>query len=153
MPIVSADRDYPARGNEETRLSHAVTRFISYHGLSASDHGIRSFVYCGELVISDYTNDNCVVYLVAERSRFSPRPKAGILDYQLPNSRSASCHGDRIRPERHKPRSIATLRVVLARSLLLKLATVRSVALEAHWLPEITAGIDAIMGSSSTKTP
>jgi hypothetical protein len=52
---------------------------------------------------------------------FPPRPEAAILDYQSPNSRLTSNPEGRIRPERHNPRSIATLRIILARSLLRQL--------------------------------
>jgi hypothetical protein len=44
-----------------------------------------------------------------------------ILDYQSPNSRLTSSPEARIRPERHNPHSIATLRIILARSLLRQL--------------------------------
>jgi hypothetical protein len=60
-------------------------------------------------------------FLVAERSRFPPRPAAAILDYQSPNSRPTSSPEVRIRPERHNRHSIATLRILLARSLILRL--------------------------------
>jgi len=52
---------------------------------------------------------------------FFPQPMQGILDYQLPNSRRSSGPAARIRPERHNPHSIATLRILLARSLLRQL--------------------------------
>jgi hypothetical protein len=52
---------------------------------------------------------------------FPPRPVPGILDYQLPKSRPTSSPEARIRPQRHNPYSIATLRILLARSLLQKL--------------------------------
>ena len=50
---------------------------------------------------------------------FPPQPAPEILDYQRP-----SCHptsgraARRVRPERHSPRSITTLRMVLARHLI-----------------------------------
>src|SRR5450631_2426887 len=52
---------------------------------------------------------------------FPPQPEAGILDYQLPNCQPPSGRAARIRPERHHPYSIATLRIILARSLLRQL--------------------------------
>ena len=49
---------------------------------------------------------------------FPPQPKSAILDYQHPSRRQTSDHvARRIRPERHNPRSITTLRMVLARLL------------------------------------
>ena len=49
---------------------------------------------------------------------FPPQPKSAILDYQRPSRRHTSGHVvRRVRPERHNPRSITTLRMVLARHL------------------------------------
>ena len=77
--------------------------------------GWRGFHHHATLCIAAYG------FLVAEQSRFPPRPAAGILDYQSPNSRPTTSPEVRIRPERHNPHSIATLRIILARSLLLQL--------------------------------
>jgi SRSO17 transposase len=76
--------------------------------------GWRGFHHHATLSIAAYG------FLVAERSRFSPSAR-GILNYQLPNSRQDSSHGDRIRPRRRNPNSIATLRPVRARALLCQL--------------------------------
>ena len=60
-------------------------------------------------------------FLVARGVAFPPRPAAAILDYQSPNSLPTSSPEVCIRPERHNPHSIATLRIILARSLLRQL--------------------------------
>ena len=50
---------------------------------------------------------------------FPPQPKSAILDYQRPSRRQTSGRvARRVRPERHNPRSITTLRMVLARHLI-----------------------------------
>lgn len=61
-------------------------------------------------------------FLVAERNRFPPQPAPAILDYQRPNCRPPSVRADRrVRPERHNPRSITSLRMALARCLLARI--------------------------------
>ena len=58
-------------------------------------------------------------FLVAERNRFSPLPAPVILNSRPPGRhRSSARAGRRVRPERHNPYSIATLRIELARRLL-----------------------------------
>src|SRR5262249_46786232 len=50
---------------------------------------------------------------------FPPLPAPVILDSLPPGRRRTSARGDhRVRPERHNPNSIATLRMILARQLL-----------------------------------
>ena len=57
-------------------------------------------------------------FLVSERSRFSPQFRSAMLDYAPPNSPGPSGReARRIRPERHIPYSIATLRIIIARYL------------------------------------
>ena len=54
---------------------------------------------------------------------FSPQRAPAILDYQLPKGRRTSGHVvRRVRPERHNPRSITTLRMVLAHYLIGRIA-------------------------------
>ena len=49
---------------------------------------------------------------------FSPQPAPAMLDYAPPYSRGTSGRAaPRVRPERHKPHSIATLRIIIARYL------------------------------------
>ena len=75
--------------------------------------GWRGFHHHATLCIAAYG------FLVAERSRFPPRPVSAILDFQRPSSRQTSGRVvRRIRPERHNPRSITTLRMVLAHLLI-----------------------------------
>jgi hypothetical protein len=45
----------------------------------------------------------------------------GILDYQLPSFRQGSSRGNRVCLQQHNPNSIATLRLILARSLICQL--------------------------------
>ena len=53
---------------------------------------------------------------------FPPQPAPAILDYQPRNRRRTSAReGRRVRPERHNPHSIATLRIMIARHLLQQL--------------------------------
>src|SRR6516162_6162738 len=53
---------------------------------------------------------------------FPPLPAPVILDYQPRSRRQTSAHaGRRVRPERHNPNSIATLRMTIARLLLAQL--------------------------------
>ena len=53
---------------------------------------------------------------------FPPPPASAILDYQPPSRRRTSARVvRRVRPERHNPCSIATLRIVIARQLLQQL--------------------------------
>lgn len=50
---------------------------------------------------------------------FPPQSTSDMLDYQPPSRRRTSAHeGRRIRPERHNPHSIATLRILIAHFLL-----------------------------------
>ena len=54
---------------------------------------------------------------------FPPPPASAMLDYQPPNRRRTSARaGRRVRPERHNPSSIATLRRRIARYLLAQLS-------------------------------
>jgi SRSO17 transposase len=73
----------------------------------------RGFHHHATLCIAAYG------FLVAERNRFSHLPAPAILDSLRPSRCRTSARGDhRIRPERHNPNSIATLRMILARQLL-----------------------------------
>ena len=56
-------------------------------------------------------------FLIAERNLFPPQPVSEILDYQSRSRRRTSTRGDRVRPERHNPNSIATIRITIARFL------------------------------------
>ena len=50
---------------------------------------------------------------------FPPQPAPAMLDYQPRSRRRTSARaGRRVRPERHNPQSIATLRIAIARQLL-----------------------------------
>ncbi len=61
-------------------------------------------------------------FLVAERSRFPPQPEPAISGYRSPKFQRASRHGaHHVRPERHNPHSIVTLRITIACYLLRKL--------------------------------
>ena len=60
-------------------------------------------------------------FLVGERNRFSPRRVPAIWDYPRPSSRRTSGPAARVRPQRHSPASIATLRITIARDLLAQL--------------------------------
>src|SRR4051794_32521299 len=62
--------------------------------------GWRGFHHHATLCIAAYG------FLVAERSRFSPRHASVISDYQQPRPHPVSARGDRVRPERHNPSSI-----------------------------------------------
>jgi hypothetical protein len=73
----------------------------------------RGFHHHATLCIAAYG------FLIAERNRFSPPPAPAMLDYQPRSRRRTSAHeGRRVRPERHNPHSITTLRIALARQLL-----------------------------------
>jgi hypothetical protein len=76
----------------------------------------RGFHHHATLCIAAYG------FLVAERNRFSPSACAGHLGFvasrPAPDSARAA---RRIRPERHNPHSIATIRIALARELLKRL--------------------------------
>lgn len=74
--------------------------------------GWRGFHHHATLCIAAYG------FLIAERSLFFPPPAPVLLDYQLPNDLRASNREDRVRPERHNPHSIATIRITIARYLL-----------------------------------
>src|SRR5262252_753416 len=52
---------------------------------------------------------------------FPPRPQSAISNFRSPNSRRSSGPADRVRPERHNPHSIATLRISIARVLIRQL--------------------------------
>ena len=74
--------------------------------------GWRGFHHHATLCIAAYG------FLVAERNRFSPSARAGHLGFAPPNRHKASARAARrVRPERHNPHSIATLRIILARHL------------------------------------
>jgi hypothetical protein len=55
-------------------------------------------------------------FLVSERNRFSPSARAGHVGTTCRHGTSGR-EGRRIRPERHNPRSIATVRTIMARCL------------------------------------
>jgi Transposase DDE domain len=78
--------------------------------------GWRGFHHHATLCITAYG------FLVAERSRFPPQRMSAISDYQRPNSRQNSTRAGRVRPERHNPSSIATLRIQISRQLLQQLS-------------------------------
>lgn len=72
----------------------------------------RGFHHHGTLCIAAYG------FLMAERSRFSPQPTSGILNYASPQYLPTSGRaGQRVRAQRHNPHSIATLRIRIARFL------------------------------------
>jgi len=76
----------------------------------------RGFHHHATLCIAAYG------FLVAERNRFSPLLAPVILDSLSPGQRRTSARAvRRIRPERHNPHSIATIRTALARELLKRL--------------------------------
>ena len=74
----------------------------------------RGFHHHATLCIAAYG------FLMAERNRFSPSARAGHVGLSAPPSRrrTSAREGRRVRPERHNPHSIATLRIVIARYLL-----------------------------------
>jgi hypothetical protein len=53
---------------------------------------------------------------------FPPQRVWAIADYQRPNSHQNSTPAGRVRPERHNPSSIATLRIQISRQLLRQLS-------------------------------
>ena len=61
-------------------------------------------------------------FLVAERNRFFPYTRAGHLELSAPNSRRTSIRAGRLRPERHNPYSMTSLRIQLAYYLLRQLS-------------------------------
>ena len=62
--------------------------------------------------------DFIITLLVAERNHFPPLPARAMLDYQPRNGRRTSARvARRVRPERHSPQSIASLRLLLAHHL------------------------------------
>jgi hypothetical protein len=74
--------------------------------------GWRGFHHHATLCIAAYG------FLVSERSRFSPSARAGHVGLRAPKLPRTSGREDRrIRPERHNPQSIATLRIIIARYL------------------------------------
>jgi len=76
----------------------------------------RGFHHHATLCIAAYG------FLVAERNRFSPVPEPAILNSQARGRGPTSARaGRRVRPERHNPHSIATLRIQLARLLFAQL--------------------------------
>ena len=75
--------------------------------------GWRGFHHHATLCIAAYG------FLVAERSRFSPSARAGNLGLPTPERlQTSGPAARRVRPERHNPRSITTLRMALARNLI-----------------------------------
>jgi len=73
----------------------------------------RGFHHHATLCIAAYG------FLIVERNRFSPSARAGHIGLVAPGQRRTSARaGHRVRPERHNPNSIATLRIILARQLL-----------------------------------
>jgi SRSO17 transposase len=117
LPEKTRLRELVARAKQRWIIERDYEELKQELGLSHfEDRGWRGFHHHATLCIAAYG------FLVAERSRFSPpRPKAAIIDYQAPNCRPTSSPEARIRPERHNPHSIATLRIILARSLLCQL--------------------------------
>jgi hypothetical protein len=94
------ERDY-AELKQELGLGH-------YEG-----RGWRGFHHHAVLCIAAYG------FLVSERNRFFPPRVPAMLDYQPPPHRRTSGRAARrVRPERHNPNSIATLRTMIARLLL-----------------------------------
>ncbi|MCU1294775.1 MAG: family transposase [Bryobacterales bacterium] len=78
--------------------------------------GWRGFHHHATLCIAAYG------FLVSERNRFPPPHAPAMLDFQPPRSlRTSGRAARRVRPERHNPNSIATLRTALARILLARL--------------------------------
>ena len=78
--------------------------------------GWRGFHHHATLCIAAYG------FLVAERSLFSPSTRIGRLQLPLPSRRGTSARAGRsIRPERHNPSSIATLRRQIGRHILRQL--------------------------------
>ena len=77
--------------------------------------GWRGFHHHATLSIAAYG------FLVAERCRFSPSARSGHLGLSAPQLPSGFRPRSGIRPQRHNPHSIATLRIILARSLLRQL--------------------------------
>ena len=75
----------------------------------------RGFHHHATLCIAAYG------FLVAERNRFSPSARAGHLGFITPGPAPDFRPRGPLRPERHNPHSIATLRIVLARLLLRQL--------------------------------
>jgi SRSO17 transposase len=78
--------------------------------------GWRRFHHHATLCIAAYG------FLVAARTRFSPQPTSEMLGYQPRSRRRTSAReARRVRPERHNPCSIATIRIMIARYLLRQL--------------------------------
>ena len=76
----------------------------------------RGFHHHATLCIAAYG------FLVAERNRFSPSARAGHLGFVAPRPAPTSARAvRRVRPERHNPHSIATIRIILAQELLKRL--------------------------------
>jgi SRSO17 transposase len=76
----------------------------------------RGFPHHATLCIAAYG------FPAGERNRFSPLPAPVILDSLPPGQRRTSGRGARrVRPERHNPCSIATIRIAIARELLKRL--------------------------------
>ena len=94
------ERDYQEL-KQEVGLGH-------YEG-----RGWRGFHHHATLSIAAYG------FLVAERALFFPRSGSGRCDYPCPKRRESSARAGRpLRPERHNPTSIATLRTQLAHHIL-----------------------------------
>jgi hypothetical protein len=75
--------------------------------------GWRGFHHHATLCIAAYG------FLISERNRSPPQHTSAILDYQPRGRRRTSAREvRRVRPERHNPHSIATLRIAIARRLL-----------------------------------
>lgn len=117
--VVDPASDYPAQSSgEDGQTPRIIDR--DYQELKQElglgqfeGRNWRGFHHHATLCIAAYG------FLVAERNRFSPLPAPVILDSLRPGQRRTSARGDqRVRPERHNPNSIATLRMVLARQLL-----------------------------------
>ena len=73
----------------------------------------RGFHHHATLCIAAYG------FLISERTVFPPQSAPAMLDYQPRSRRRTSAReGRRIRPERHNPHSVATLRITIARQLL-----------------------------------
>ena len=78
--------------------------------------GWRGFHHHATLCIAAYG------FLVAERNRFSPSARVGHVGLSAPEPPpDFRPRARRVRPERHNPHSIATLRIIIARHLLAQL--------------------------------
>lgn len=103
LAIKAMERDYQEL-KQELGLGHFEGR------------GWRGFHHHATLCITAYG------FLVAERNRFFPQGMHAVCGYQYPRFQRTTGPAAGIRPERHNPASIATLRIRIARLLLQQLA-------------------------------